>query len=160
MATSASDAEMLSRLEQAFRTRSRPEHFTNYLHCEECAEHDQLLISRDLESLRIEDVGNPGWDPICFISPEGFAYYLPALARLTLAEPTFGYPWYGDQFFWHLIMDGPANTRVLACTPEQRKAVAMFLQHLLETRAAQIDESLLGDDALRSFRIWSGDEAA
>lgn len=153
-----SDGEALKALGEAFRSRSRPEHFTNFGHCCECAEHDELLLARDLSTLRIEDVGNPGWDPVCFTSPEGFAYYLPALARLALDQPAPGFGWYGDQLIWHLVMDGPANVRVLACTPEQRKAVAAFLQHLIDTRAAQIDHDLLADDALRAFQIWSGDE--
>jgi hypothetical protein len=160
MTPSASDVEILRALKETFSSRGRPEHFTNYLHCEECAEHDQLLISKDLDSLQINDVGNPGWDPICFISAEGFAYYLPALARLTLDEATDEFGWYGAQFFSHLIMDGPANIQVLACSAEQRKAVAAFVQHLIVTRAAQIDRDLLADDALRAFQIWNEDEAA
>ncbi len=79
------DKEILERINQAFAASPRPEHFTNHTHCCECFEHDKLLRSRDGDTLGMNDVGNPGWDPICFISPEGFAYYLPALARLTLS---------------------------------------------------------------------------
>ena len=63
----------------------KPEHFTNYRHCCECAEHDETLLAQDVNSIGIEQLGNPGWDPLCFISPEGFLYYLPALIRITLA---------------------------------------------------------------------------
>jgi hypothetical protein len=60
------DAEVLSALGVAFAGCERPEHFTDFQHCCECAEHDELLRSRDLDTLRVEDVGNPGWDPLCF----------------------------------------------------------------------------------------------
>ncbi len=56
----SSDAEILEQVKQVFSTAQRPEHFTNYTHCEECAEHDALLRSRDLDTLAIEDVGNVG----------------------------------------------------------------------------------------------------
>ena len=89
----SSDAQVLETIQQAFASSPRPRHFTNYTHCSECAEHDEVLRSRDVQTLRIEDVGNPGWDPICFISPEGFAYYVPALARLALAQPVEPHGW-------------------------------------------------------------------
>ena len=75
------DDEILSVVTQAFGECHRPEHFTNYTHCCECAEHDDLLRSRDRVTLSIADVGNAGWDPICFVTNEGFQYYLPALVR-------------------------------------------------------------------------------
>src|SRR5260370_33319542 len=103
-----SDAQALEAIQQAFATCPRPRHFTNYTHCPECAEHDEVLRSRDLQTLCIEDVGNPGWDPICFISPEGFAYYVPALMRLALSQPGEPYGWDGQQFLFHRCSHGPA----------------------------------------------------
>lgn len=38
-------------------------------------------FARDLDTLKLEDVGNLGWNPICFITPVGFRYYFPAFAR-------------------------------------------------------------------------------
>lgn len=57
---------------------SRPEHFTDRNHCCECADHDDLLRSRNIDSLTIDDLGNPGWDPICFVTDKAFFYYFPA----------------------------------------------------------------------------------
>lgn len=46
----------------------------------------------------IEQLGYPGWDPICFINTnEGFQYYLPALARLCLKT---GEEYYLDEGVW------------------------------------------------------------
>jgi len=154
------DLAALAALRGAFETCPRPAHFTNHEHCEECAEHDATLLSRDPDSLTLADAGNPGWDPICFVSPEGFAYYLPGLARLVFEEPSGGYGWYGCQFLWHLILDGPGNARYRHCSPEQRRAVAGFLGYLIESRAEQLDSECVADDAVRAYRIWSGEESA
>lgn len=151
----ASDTEILQTIKQAFKGCRRPEHFTNYTHCEECAEHDEVLRSREIDTLRIEDVGNIGWDPICFTSSEGFAYYFPALARLALAEPEHAHDWYGAQLLSHLLGDGRKNRRFMACTPEQRRAVVQFLQHLVETRAALVDSYRGTDDLFQTLEIWS-----
>lgn len=102
---SAVDSQILEGIRRAFAGRSRPDHFTNHLHWEECAGHDEVLCLRDLDTLSIADAANPGWDPICFISQEGFRYYFPALARLTLAEPDEQCGWCGSQLFFHLLYD-------------------------------------------------------
>ncbi|MBA5639915.1 hypothetical protein H3H37_22915 [Duganella sp. LX20W] len=149
------DAAALKRISGAFNNCLRPVHFTDFQHCEECAEHDRTLLSRTPDTIAIQDVGNPGWDPICFISPEGFLYYIPGLARLVFEEPLYGYSWYAAQFLWHLISDGPSNNRFNACTPKQRAAIAAFIGHLIDTRADQLDEECLTDDALRAWEIWS-----
>ena len=78
-----------------FGNERRPEHFTNYRHCCECAEHDETLRNTTPDQLTYDDV-SPGWDPLCFITPEGFRYYFPALVReyYTLAgwDPDTGRP--------------------------------------------------------------------
>lgn len=71
----ATAQEIIEAVRHAFSAELRPEHFTNYTHCCECAEHHALLASRDLQSLHLEDVNNAGWDPICFATAEGFRYY-------------------------------------------------------------------------------------
>jgi len=148
------DCKALDRFSQAFSACPRPEHFTDLDHCTECAEHDETLRSRTPETLTVEDVGNPGWDPICFISPEGFAYFLPGLARLAFEDSPIG--WYGTQFFWHLISNGPNNERFVHCSQEQRDAVAEFLAYLIETKGGRIEADCAVDDAMRAFEIWSG----
>lgn len=148
------DCEALDRLTRAFSRCPRPEHFTNFDHCEECAEHDETLRSRTPETLTVEDVGNPGWDPISFISPDGFAYFLPGLARLAFEDTAISWQ-YCTQLFWHLISNGPNNARFMYCSEQQRCAVADFVAYLLEAHAAQIEADCAGDDAMRAFEIWS-----
>lgn len=141
----------------AFALRRRPVHFTNFKHCDECAEHDELLRSRDLDSLRFEDVGNPGWDPICFVSEEGFAYFMPALARLALAGRADSNDWYVSQLLFHLCYDGQNNRRFLARTSEQRRAVVEMLKHIVETRAAEVDYERATDELFQAIEIWSNE---
>src|SRR5271168_5127815 len=117
-----SDAELLEQIRQTFSRCARPEHFTNYTHCPECAEHDEVLRSRDVDTLRLEDICNPDADPFCFVLPDGFAYYFPALARLTFEQPSDPYFWYGSALLFHLSYEGRLNEHLAACTQEQRDA--------------------------------------
>jgi hypothetical protein len=150
-----SDAEILRLIRAAFANCPRPEHFTNYTHCCECAEHDEVLRLRDLDTLSMDDVGNAGWDPICFVSPAGFAYYFPALARLALETPqSDSYGWYGPQLFFQLSCGVRQQERIDACNAEQRQAVVALLEHILETRAALADIYCCADDLLHTIEEW------
>jgi hypothetical protein len=160
-----SDAEILRRINEVFSACPRPEHFTNYTHCEECLDHDEVLRSRDLETLGMADVGSGGWDPICYISAEGYAYYFPAFARLVLDSPDPHWGWYGPQFIRHLIydpnsiVDVESNGRFSHFTVDQRMAVAEILEHLMETRAELVDACMCADNLLYAHEIWSETEA-
>lgn len=148
------DAAILAVIDAEFGAVPRPEHFTDFAHCCECAEHDETLRSRDRASLRIEDVGNPGWDPLCFCSAEGIAYFFPALARLALAGPAGESGWYGEQLLFHLYYDYRDNRFYQYCLPSQRTAVAGFLAHLIDTRATLIDDHAGADEFLRCHELW------
>ena len=132
----------------------KPAHFTNDRHCCECAEHDATLVAYDVNSIGLEQLGNPGWDPLCFVSPEGFLYYLPALIRLTLDTMEKPQERYLDQFLFHLIRDGTDNDVVRACSPEQRTRVAAFLAYLIDQYSAELDECTYSDDMLTAYDMW------
>lgn len=129
----------------------RPEHFTDYTHCCECAEHDNTLRGATVETLSFDAV-RPGWDPLCFISPEGFQYYFPALVRLALEGA--GDTWFVDQLVFHLELDGKRNARYLQFTPAQRRFVVRLLHHLVETRTDEIEENFDADALFRAIEIW------
>jgi len=134
----------------------KPEHFTNYRHCCECAEHDQTLLASDIDSIGLEQLGNPGWDPLCFCSPEGLIYYMPALIRLTVDTIDNPRESYLDQLLFHLIKDGPENSLVVACNKEQRRFIAEFLEYLMNEHPVAIArEAFPPDDILRAHEIWS-----
>ena len=134
----------------------KPEHFTNYHHCCECAEHDATLLAYDVDSIGVQQLGNPGWDPLCFASPEGFLYYVPALIRITLDTIDKPQERYLDQMLFHLIRDGKDNDVVRACSPEQRAFIAGFLEYVMEQYGTAMDEcTFLSDDILKAYDIWS-----
>ena len=62
----------------------KPIHFGNFQHRCECAEHDQTLSAYDADSIGLEQLGKPSWDPISYSSVEDRIYYLPAQIRLTI----------------------------------------------------------------------------
>jgi hypothetical protein len=134
---------------------SKPVHFTNYRHCCECAEHDETLLAYDVNSIGVEQLGNPGWDPLCFATAEGLLYYLPALIRLTLDTMDKPQERYLDQLLFHLMYDGKTNRIVRACSPEQRAFIAGFLEHLTDQYSAELDECTYSDDMLKAHDIWS-----
>lgn len=149
------DDEIIAIIDAAFGTIAKPEHFTQYQHCEECAEHNTLLRAQDRQSLRIEHVNNPGWDPLCFCSAEGKAYFMPALARFALMPSPHDSDWYGIQLIFHLLGDGPKNALYTYCNATQRQAVAILLAHFIETRPHEIEQCLFSDDVLRAYEYWS-----
>ena len=137
----------------------KPIHFGNYQHCCECAEHDQTLSASDVDSIGLQQLGNPGWDPLCFSSAEGLIYYMPALIRLTLDTMDNPRETYLDQMLFHLIQDGVRNRLVTACNKEQRKFVADFLEYLVEDHGPRIETGVFrADDILRAHEVWSTDD--
>lgn len=143
--------DLLAEAEELFGSTPRPEHFTNYRHCCECAEHDETLRNATPETLSYESV-RPGWDPLCFVSPQGFQYYFPALVRLALEGE--GDTYFIDQLVFHLELDGSNNERHVAFSPLQRSYVVKLLNHLLETRSEEIEQNLDADALLRTIAIW------
>jgi hypothetical protein len=119
------------------------------------AEHDATLLAYDVDSISVQQLGNPGWDPLCFATAEGLLYYVPALIRLTLETMDKPQESYLDQLLFHLIYDGKDNRIVRACSPEQRSFVAEFLAYLIEQYSAELDGCTYSDDLLKVYEIWS-----
>ena len=133
----------------------KPEHFTNYRHCCECAEHDETLLACDVDSTSLQQLGSPGWDPLCFVSPEGCLYSLPALIRITLDTMAKPHERYLDPLLFHLIRNGKDHDLVRACSLEQRVFVAEFLAYLIDQYSAELDGCMYSDDPLKAYEIWS-----
>ncbi|WP_421868839.1 hypothetical protein [Motiliproteus sp.] len=131
----------------------KPEHFTNYRHCEECEEHDQTLIGATLDSIGLEELGNPGWDPICFATNEGKKYYMPALIRLSLE--TLDNDFYFAQLLFHLEYDGENNDLFLSCSPEQRAFIGSFIEFFILSHVEALEQNYSDSEALRAYEIWS-----
>ncbi len=75
------------RLRTHFGHYVRPNDFINKSHCDECEEHYQTLLDVHASDLRLHHVENPGADPTCFLSSEGFRYYFWAMAQIAENHP-------------------------------------------------------------------------
>lgn len=150
------DEAVLMEIDQAFSGIEKPEHFTNFSHCDECLEHDNTLRNRARETLRRENLGNPGWDPITFCSPEGIGYLFPTLARFCLLPSVWrNNGWYGEQLLFHLSYEGAENEFFRWCSPAQRASVGRFLRYLMETRAQTVSEHGCDDQLLDALQVWN-----
>lgn len=149
--------DLIEAAKQLFGNEARPAHFTDHRHCAECAEHDETLRISTPELLQFSEI-RPGWDPLCFVTPEGFRYYFPALVRLAI-EGT-GPTYFVDRLLFHLELDGRNNLRFQAFTPEQRAYVVSLLFYLVEIHAAEIEDNLDTENLFRTISIWEhGDDA-
>jgi hypothetical protein len=146
--------EWIQQAKQLFKV-PKPAHFTNHQHCCECAEHDATLVTADVDSIGVQQLGNPGWDPLCFAAVEGLLYYLPALIRLTLETMDTSQERYLDQLLFHLMRDGKDHELVRACSPAQRAFITEFLAHLMEQYSVEIDQCSYAGDMLKAYEIWS-----
>lgn len=137
-----------------FKTDSIPEQFTRDPdHCCECREHEDSLQGKTPETLGLDELGNPGWDPACFMSAEGFLYFFPAMVRLALDDK--GETAYLSSFLFHLAFDGPGNERFQYFSEDQRRFVQEFLLHLIDIYSPLFGEwpTLQGefDNAIRAW---------
>jgi len=81
---SAITANLITRTYDTFASFEKPKHSTNYSHCKECAEYDDLLANVLRQSLTLEQIGTVAWGPIAFLTPDAMAYYFPRLAELAI----------------------------------------------------------------------------
>lgn len=135
-----------------FKT-SKPEHFTDFAHCEECLDHDLTLLKSDVNSIGFDELGNPCWDPICYVETEGFIYYFPAFVKLCLSSnPDQSYI---NQFLFHISHNGKNNKYIISFSAEQRNFTLKFLEHLAVTKIDTIE--LYGDEEMlfSAIEIWT-----
>ena len=145
--------ELIREAFSVFGAVARPEHFTNHVHCCECAEHDETLRAFDRETIPRAALGHAGWDPMTFATDAGFRYYAPALIRTALTNT--GDESYVELLLSQVIRDGPRNSRWLACTPRERSVIAKALSVLLEERLDELAASHDGDRLMQAIEIWS-----
>jgi len=149
------DEKILELIEKEFNGIDKPAHFTDYTHCDECYEHDQILINSSKNTATRKDFGNPGWDPITFSSAEGFMYYFPVLARFALLPDVWrDNDWYGYQMLSHLSYDGRKNKLFKICDDTQKKAVFSFLRHMKSTRERAITDYMADKELKKALEIW------
>jgi hypothetical protein len=151
------DGQVLAIIDQAFGSCRRPESFiVDWEASKECSEYEKRLRARSVETLTRNDVGDIGRDPLNFISPEGFLYFFPALARLALQEPAGnGSTWFGERLPAYLTNNLSKNKHLKACNEAQKRAVVTLLDHLKRTRFSHFDEWVGREDLRIALEIWS-----
>ena len=145
-------AEVKEQAYHAFGDLPRPRHFTNYQHCEECAVHDETLRSHDPRTISYEELGNPGWDPICFALPQAFLYYFPALVRLALDGRDRES--YLDQFLFHVTYEGEESRFFKHFSREQRQVTLTTLCYIRERMKTEVAECMLGEQLTEAVDLW------
>jgi hypothetical protein len=125
------DSVALALVDRAFGDAPRPQHFTEFSHCEECADHDRTFLQHTRESISRHALGHPGWNPISFVTSEGYRYYVPALARIALNRKDSSE--YLEQFVGDL-----RDELFTTFNAEQAAALSAFLVYLRESRESDI----------------------
>ena len=143
--------DALAEVDEAFAPVKKPAHFTDYTHCSECREHDQVLTGATRETISREALGGSGWDPMCFVDGHGFAYYFPAMARYALAPELWGRDAYYAQLLFHLSYEKAANRHLQWFSPRQREAAVAVMERLREkTDMSDYEKQQLE----RTIEIW------
>ncbi len=148
------DKSILAEIETAFGNVDRPELFTVADGDPETMDHEALLNSKNRETLTLEDVNRPGYNPMTECLPPGFAYYFPTLARLALLHPTDPWYWYASVLLDKLRFYEHGNDFHRYCNGEQRSAITSFLRHILDTRHSIVSASLDPDDFMHCYESW------
>ncbi len=145
--------ELLGLVARTFADVPRPEHFTDHTHCEECADHDETLRSFDRDSIGLGQLGNRGWDPLCFVHPQGFLYYFPAMVRLALSSR--GQEVYLDQFLFHLTYEGEESRFFGHFSGPQCRAVLEVLHWIRANMGSLVREWSLESEMDEALALWN-----
>jgi hypothetical protein len=120
--------DVLAGICRAFADVPRPERFTDGRLSSERAEHEETLRAHTPDTISLEDVGNAGWDPICFVTIDGFKYFMPGLARLALGGG------YIAEFLFQLNDD-----RIASFTSEQQLATLDLLEFIRDEMLGEVE---------------------
>jgi hypothetical protein len=141
--------DVLAEIRRAFADVPRPERFTDCGPSSDRAEHEQTLRALTPDTISLEEVGHAGWDPICFVTVEGFQYFMPGLARLVLARG------YIAEFLFQLNDD-----RIAGFTGEQRLATLHLLEFVREQMPDEVETWMAEHDLKDRIQALSATRGA
>ena len=131
---------------RAFGSFVRPDHFTDYKHCCECSEHDELMRSRPLAEVGIAELNNPGWCPLPFLTEQAYGYVMPRLIEIVLSEPDF--------VFCYLLAVTHQYRKLDYFTREQTAAVLESLHYIRDHMRSQVEMECCEDDLGEAIEKW------
>ena len=127
--------DVLVAIRRAFADVPRPEQFTDCRHRSDRAEHEETLRAHTPDTIGLEQVGNAGWDPLCFVTIAGFKYFMPGLARLAVGRG------YIAEFLFQLNDD-----RIAGFTIEQRLATLQLLEFIRDEMPDEVEKWMAEDE--------------
>jgi hypothetical protein len=133
--------DVLAAIRRAFADVPRPERFTDCRHSSDRDEHEETLRAHTPDTISLEQVGNAGWDPICFVTIEGFKYFMPGLARLALGRG------YIAEFLFQLNDD-----RIAGFTNDQRLATLDLLEFIRDEVPDEVEKWMAEDELKNRIR--------
>lgn len=140
---------------EAFENFKRPDHFTDYTHCGECCEHDEVMRSKPLSEIGAEEFGSEGWSPIPFLTDEAYGYVLPRLIEHTL---TNGENSCGDPFvFQYLLAINPSSDYrdFDQFTKEQVSVIRESLHYIKNNMMIVIENECCEDSLNAALEKWN-----
>ena len=116
-----SDQAILEEFLEAYGLPPRPRHFVNASHCEECAEANELLMSRTPEDLDPAELAEPSrsWF-FSWMGDEGWRYFLPGFVRVALAKP---------EAYFSLLLERLSPESIANLEPVRREALFTVLDY-------------------------------
>ncbi len=105
-------------------------------------EHEAQMQAFRPDELLLEDLDNPGWDPLCFASNEAMAYFMPGLVRVVLTNTAD----YIQQFVFHIGQP----ERLSGFSPRQARALIGALDLLLLHEVEAVENNLAVDELFRT----------
>jgi hypothetical protein len=136
--------DVLVAIRRAFADVPRPERFTDCGLSSDRAEHEHTLRAHTPDTISLEQVGHAGWDPICFVTIDGFKYFMPGLARLALGRG------YIAEFLFQLNDD-----RIASFTKEQRLATGHLLEFIRDEMPGEVEQWMAEEDLKDRIRALS-----
>jgi len=142
----------IHKAEQVFSIK-KPLHFTNYQHCDECAENDALLQNLSRDDITLKDIGFPNWDLLDYCNVQAKLYFMSAIVRLSLE--TIHTDFYFKQFLFHLNEQSYGLSLLDVCTDHQKQFVSSFIEHMIESFPHEIENNLCATETFSSYEMWS-----
>lgn len=147
-------AEIIKQSYDAFSSFKRPKHFTNYKHCEECAEHDETMLSCQLSNLGPNEVGQPCWSPLPFLTEKALGYVMPRLIELAVSNsPNKD----GDSFIFDFLLTITPNKkhdRFASYNKDQCDCIRNALQYIYTDLHDVSVEGCFEEELKNAIKLW------
>jgi len=145
---------ILNNLYETFSEHKRPSHFTDYQHCPECNDHDQMMLSATLETLDSEHLGNAGWSPFSFLTVDGFSHYMPRIMELAITgKGNVHGEFFLTDFLFHLNPSEDYD-RFTSYSYEQCKSILDALLYTQEKYKSEIEDEFSVEDMESAISYW------